>query len=86
MKKLFIAFSIIALVVILIGADIRRDQSSNLNSAVVAKKKCVGYTIIEFGKGIDCNGDTVKLIKVDGGQALEKVMDEIEEMPVASLK
>lgn len=34
------------------------------------KKPCYGYTIIEFGKGVDCNGDTIRLVKVPGGQAL----------------
>ena len=25
------------------------------------KKKCFGYTLVEYGKGIDCNGDTIKV-------------------------
>jgi len=37
------------------------------------KKECNGaYTIIEYGIGIDCNGDTVKLVKVHGIQTLAK--------------
>lgn len=32
------------------------------------KAPSCGYTIIEYGKGIDCNGDTIKLEKVDGLQ------------------
>lgn len=71
MKKLIIAPGIAALVIVLIGADIRRGESSKSSGAPeVEKKKCVGYTIIEFGKGVDCNGDTVKLVKVNGGQVL----------------
>ena len=31
-----------------------------------AKKKCFGYTVIEAGKGIDCNGDTLLLKKNSG--------------------
>lgn len=27
---------------------------------------CVGYTIIEFDKGIDCHGDTIKLTRKNG--------------------
>jgi hypothetical protein len=27
---------------------------------------CVGYSVIEADKGIDCNGDTIKLVKVNG--------------------
>lgn len=32
----------------------------------VAKKACIGYTIIEASKGIDCNGDTIKLVRTAG--------------------
>jgi hypothetical protein len=28
-----------------------------------AKKACKGYEVIEAGKGIDCNGDTIRLTK-----------------------
>ncbi len=30
------------------------------------KKNCVGYTILEVDKGINCDGDTVRLTKVHG--------------------
>ena len=30
------------------------------------KKSCNGYEIIEAGKGINCNGDTIKLTKRAG--------------------
>lgn len=30
------------------------------------KKHCRGYSVIEVDKGIDCNGDTIKLVKVNG--------------------
>jgi hypothetical protein len=69
MRKIILAFSVIAMLIVLIGADIRRNDSSNI-AIQVPKKKCLGYTIIEFGKGIDCNGDTVKLVKVNGVQVL----------------
>ena len=65
MKKIFLLFGIVLTLVVLMGADIRRKKESS--SIVVEKKPCYGYTIIEFGKGIDCNGDTVKLVKVPGG-------------------
>ena len=38
------------------------DPSSRI-SADGLKKKCFGYTIIEAGKGVDCNGDTIRLEK-----------------------
>lgn len=31
---------------------------------------CKGYTIIEYGKGVDCHGDTVFLEKRGGLQVL----------------
>ena len=30
------------------------------------KKVCRGYSVIEADKGIDCAGDTIKLVKVNG--------------------
>ena len=48
---------------LMIGADFRAPQS---NVAVEVKKHCSGYTIIEAGMGVDCNGDTVKLVKKYG--------------------
>jgi hypothetical protein len=70
MRRIFLVFSFLFVLIILIGADIRRNDSSTQVSSSPKKKKCLGYTIIEFGKGIDCNGDTVKLVKVNGVQVL----------------
>lgn len=33
-------------------------------------KSCTGYTIIEYGKGVTCRGDTVSLDKIGGLQVL----------------
>jgi hypothetical protein len=30
------------------------------------KRHCKGYSVIAVDKGIDCNGDTIKLIKTNG--------------------
>jgi hypothetical protein len=68
MKKVVLTLSVLILVVVLLGADIRRKDSTPIASQPQKKSNCYGYTIIEFGKGIDCNGDTVKLTKVNGGQ------------------
>ena len=65
MKKVFLLFGIVLMLVVLLGADIRRKKEAS--SSVIEKKPCYGYTIIEFGKGVDCHGDTVKLVKVKGG-------------------
>lgn len=66
MKKIFLLFSLVLAVVVLLGADIRRKKQAS-QTPVVEKKPCYGYTIIEFGKGVDCHGDTVKLEKIKGG-------------------
>ena len=72
MKKIFLLFGLVLTLVVLLGADIRRKKEASL--PLVEKKPCYGYTIIEFGKGINCNGDTVKLVKVEGGgQALQRI-------------
>jgi hypothetical protein len=71
MKKIILLFSVVVLVLVLVGADIRRNDSSNVAAQAAPKKKrCVGFTIIEFGKGVDCNGDTVALKRVNGVQVL----------------
>ena len=65
MKRIFLVFGVILTVIVLLGADIRRKKEA---AAVATEKKpCYGYTIIEFGKGINCDGDTVKLTKSEGG-------------------
>ncbi len=71
MKKIFLLFGIVMMLVVLLGTDIRRRKEITLQP-VAEKKPCYGYTIIEFGKGINCEGDTVKLNKVYGGQVLAK--------------
>lgn len=72
MKKIFLLFGLVLTLVVLLGADIRR-KNEGIPGPVVEKKPCYGYTIIEFGKGINCNGDTVKLMKVKGGQAMAQM-------------
>ena len=66
MKRIFLVFGVILTVIVLLGADIRRKKEA-ASAAAAAKKPCYGYTIIEFGKGINCDGDTVKLTKSEGG-------------------
>lgn len=71
MKKIFLLFGLVLMLVALFGADIRRKKEAS--ASMTEKKACYGYTIIEFGKGIDCNGDTIKLEKVAGGQQIARV-------------
>lgn len=60
--KIFILF--IAIVLTLSGM-----MASNLQRTTnveIPKRNCRGYTVIEVDKGIDCNGDTVELVKKNG--------------------
>lgn len=52
----------VLLCLMMTGADFRFHETSSKQE----KRKCFGYTIIEAGKGIDCNGDTIKLIRKHG--------------------
>lgn len=72
MKKLFLLFGIVLIVIVLVGADLRHAKATL--PAIADRKPCYGYTIIEFGKAINCQGDTVRLTKVrGGGQKLDVV-------------
>jgi hypothetical protein len=71
MKRFFVLATTLGLSVILIGADIHSKPAVK----TISKKACLHYTIIEFGKGVDCNGDTVKLVKVNGVQVLASQMN-----------
>lgn len=46
---------------LLTSANFKRAESTP-----VQKKHCRGYTVIEVDKGIDCYGDTIRLVKVNG--------------------
>jgi hypothetical protein len=62
MKRVFITLSfLVSTSLLMIGADFRPASEP-----VASKKFCVGYTIIEAGLGLDCYGDTVRLIKKYG--------------------
>ena len=62
-RKLFILPVIVSIALLLIGADFRTAEPQ---AVAEIKKHCAGYTIIEAGLGVDCAGDTVKLIKKYG--------------------
>ena len=69
MKKVVFALVVLSMGAVMSSADIERVDAP-FAVATAPKKPCYGYTIIEFGKGINCNGDTVRLMKVKGGQQL----------------
>lgn len=61
-KRILTLMAIIPVAYIMIGADDRPAPEP----ITVEKKHCSGYTILEAGVGIDCYGDTVKLVKKYG--------------------
>jgi hypothetical protein len=68
MKKIVFALAVLIVLVMMMSANV--ESPSGSTAIMIPKKTCYGYTIIEFGKGINCDGDTVKLVKVNGGQQL----------------
>jgi hypothetical protein len=57
----------ILIVFIALGAfGLTGANNKEADAKIVVKKHCRGYSVIEAGKGIDCNGDTIKLVKVSG--------------------
>ena len=60
----FSAVLLLCLLMIITAADLR--TLPYLLEARPAKNKCLGYTIIEFDKGIDCHGDTIVLMRRNG--------------------
>jgi hypothetical protein len=54
MKRIGIMLSVVCVLVLFMGFDFTSRK---------AKKACKGYEVIEAGKGIDCNGDTIRLTK-----------------------
>ncbi len=62
MKQLLVGFTLGLFALLVIGASYRNTDASE----VITKKACHGYTVIEASLGIDCNGDTLRLQKVNG--------------------
>jgi hypothetical protein len=65
MKKLFL----LGLVMLCLFVFIRASGGGELPSFLEpARKKppCTGYTIIEYGKGLNCQGDTIALYYPNG--------------------
>lgn len=61
MKNIWIILTLGLIAFLVIGAD-----QPDAGSPKVLKKVCRGYTVIADSKGIDCNGDTLKLVKAGG--------------------
>lgn len=72
MKRIIGSLGMIALAMLLAGVSFHIPVENT--QAVTAKKykPSCGYTIIEFGIGIDCNGDTVRITRTNGAQVVSK--------------
>jgi hypothetical protein len=63
MKKVIAGFVMFfSVCVLLAGINFRKDDEI----ALTPKKSCTGYIVIAVDKGIDCNGDTIQLVKEHG--------------------
>ena len=65
MNKLLLIVSVLVCLVIFMGAsDFRgpRDQ----RDPTPTHQRCTGYTIIEYGKALNCKGDTIRLVHENG--------------------
>ncbi len=61
MKRIWVVLTLGLIAFLVIGAD---QESPDLPE--VRKKVCRGYTVIADSKGIDCNGDTLQLVRAGG--------------------
>jgi hypothetical protein len=64
MKKLFTSFGIVVFAYILLSAGAYKLPV--LNAVRVPKRTCIGFTVVEAGKGVNCYGDTILLTKTNG--------------------
>lgn len=63
MKKVFFsALILVCVMMIIAAADFRRLPLIHAQPL----RPCGGYTIIEYDKGLDCNGDTIRLVRTHG--------------------
>ncbi len=62
MKRLLLVVGVVLIIGVL-GTGFARKGSSE---RTVQRKACTGYVVIEVDKGIDCNGDTIRLVKKHG--------------------
>lgn len=65
MKRFTVALMMIAASIVLSGISFREPEPAQ---SVRKYSPSCGYTIVEFGVGVDCNGDTVKIVKKGGAQ------------------
>jgi|GEM_PF-3064401 len=73
MKTGLIQLVVVVVVMLFVSASYRPEAKGKVDGDKLPP--CRGYTILEFGKGINCNGDTIRLEKVFGGQVATPLYD-----------
>lgn len=63
MKRGLLLLALLLCVVLFSGLVKESATEDNTRST---RKNCTGYVVIEAGKGVNCNGDTIKLQKKHG--------------------
>ena len=53
-------------VILIMGTASFRTVPDWLNTEGTTPARCSGYTIIAFDKGVDCHGDTIRLVRKNG--------------------
>ena len=72
MKKVLFLIGVLGTASVLAGATLPSVLSRNQDKKEIKSTGC-GYTIIEFGVGVNCHGDTVKLERAKGFQHVTTV-------------
>jgi len=70
----------IALAMLLAGVSFHGPARTTPAATIKKYKPSCGYTIVEFGVGIDCNGDTVRITKTNGAQALVQANERLPQL------
>ena len=63
MKRVFLMLAFVAAIVIFGTGFITGTPTVPVETP---KKSCRGYEVIEANKGVDCNGDTIQLVRRNG--------------------
>ena len=66
MKKMFVLTLALVCVILIMGTASFRTVPHWLNTTTTNPNKCIGYTIIAFDKGVNCHGDTIRLVRKNG--------------------
>ena len=66
MKRVLIVLTLVGCILIVVTGFDFLPYTSQQQQEAEPKKACKGYVVLEAGKGINCNGDTIKLTKKHG--------------------